>query len=238
VRFAEIDSTNEEARRRALAGQLEPCWLVAERQSSGRGRLGRQWESARGNLFATSLLAYPRSASEATLVSFAAAVAVLEAARMTGVDTSSLKLKWPNDVLDGKAKVAGILIETWPVGEQLSMAAGFGVNVTSTPTLPDRPAACLAGLPGGTGLTAEQVLTALDIAFRTQLVRLLSDGFGPVREDWLKKAAYLDQRVSIPHGATRIEGVMRGLADDGALIAEKDDGSLTHVRAGEISVLG
>ncbi len=238
VRFAEIDSTNEEARRRAAAGDTGPCWLVAQRQSAGRGRLGRQWDSPAGNLFATALLSYPRPLAEATLASFAAGLAVIEAARAAGVDAGALKLKWPNDVLAGDAKLAGVLIETGTVQGQLWMAAGFGVNVASAPGIPDRATACLAGLPGGQGLAAEQVLAALDIAFRAQLVRLLSEGFGPIRENWLAKAAFLGERVSIPHGTGWIEGVMRGLSDDGALIAERDDGSQTHVRAGEISVLG
>jgi BirA family transcriptional regulator, biotin operon repressor / biotin---[acetyl-CoA-carboxylase] ligase len=237
VGFAEIDSTNEEARRRAAAGDTGPCWLVAERQSAGRGRLGRQWDSPPGNLFATALFAYPRPLAEATLASFAAGLAVIDAARAAGVDTGALKLKWPNDVLAGDAKLAGILIETGTVQGRLWMAAGFGVNVASAPKISDRATACLTGLSGGEGLAAEQVLAALDIAFRAQLVRLLSEGFGPIRENWLARAAFLGERVSIPQGAGRIEGVMRGLADDGALIAEQDDGSLAHVRAGEISVL-
>lgn len=237
VRFAEIDSTNEEGRRRAAAGDTGPCWLVAQRQSAGRGRLGRQWDSPTGNLFATALFSYPRPLAEATLASFAAGLAVIDAARMAGVDAGALRLKWPNDVLAGEAKLAGILIETGAPQGRLWMAAGFGVNVASAPEIPGRATACLASLPGGQGLEAERVLATLDVAFRAQLVRLLREGFGPIREDWLAKAAYLGERVSIPHGAGRIEGVMRGLSDEGALVAEMDDGSLTHVRAGEISVL-
>ncbi len=237
VRFAEIDSTNEEARRRAAAGDPGPCWLVAERQSAGRGRLGRQWDSPAGNLFATALFAYPRPLAEATLASFVAGLAVIEAASAAGVDASTLKLKWPNDVLADEAKLAGILIETGMMHGQVWMAAGFGVNVARAPEVPDRTTACLASLPGGQGLSAERLLAALDIAFRAQLVRLLSEGFGQIRESWLARAAYPGKRISIPSGLGRIEAVMRGLSDDGSLIAETDAGELTHVRAGEISVL-
>src|SRR5689334_7116774 len=96
IRFGEIDSTNEEARRRAQSGDLGPCWLTADKQTAGRGRLGREWDSPTGNLFATALFAYPRPAAEAALACFSAGLAVLDAARSAGVDTSSLGLKWPN----------------------------------------------------------------------------------------------------------------------------------------------
>src|SRR5262245_20470529 len=124
LRFDEIDSTNEEARRRAVAGDTGPAWLVARGQSAGRGRVGRRWESPPGNLFATALLSYPRGASEAALASFAAGLAVIDAVQATGADISMLRLKWPNDVLAGGAKLSGILIETGSTGGGLWMAAG------------------------------------------------------------------------------------------------------------------
>jgi BirA family biotin operon repressor/biotin-[acetyl-CoA-carboxylase] ligase len=238
IRFDEIDSTNDEARRRAQSGDAGPCWLTAQVQTAGRGRLGRQWDSSAGNLFATALFVFPRPPAEAALASYSAGLAVLDAAKGVGVDASTLKLKWPNDVLVGDAKLAGILIETGMSGGQLWMAAGFGVNVASAPKRSDRATACLAQLPGGRGVTADRVLAPLDIAFRSRLARLLGDGFGPTREAWLSHAAHLGKRVELTPASGRVEGVLRGLADDGALIIELDGGALTHVRAGEISLLG
>lgn len=236
-RFGEIDSTNEEARRRAHAGDLGPCWLSADAQTAGRGRLGRVWDSPAGNLFATALLPYPRPAAEAALACFSAGLAVLDAAKAAGVDASSLGLKWPNDLVAGPAKLAGVLIETGTSHGQLWMAAGFGVNVASAPTRPDRPTACLSDLPGGSSLTAGQLLRTLDIAFRARLERLLAKGFEPTRKDWLDRAAFLGARVELQPASGRIEGIMSGLADDGALIIRSDDGTEHHIRAGEISLL-
>lgn len=233
IRFDEIDSTNEEARRRAVAGDTGPCWLVTGAQTAGRGRLGRQWSSPKGNLFTTALLPYPRAASEASLSPFAAGLAVRDAARACGADVSGLKLKWPNDVLADGAKLSGILIETGMLHGQLWMAAGFGVNVEIAPERPDRPTACLCGLPGGQGLTAQRILAALDVAFRARLYSLLTEGFGPTREDWLASAAYMDAPVEV----NGLKGVMTGLGEDGALVLRLADGSVTHVRAGEMSVL-
>jgi BirA family biotin operon repressor/biotin-[acetyl-CoA-carboxylase] ligase len=135
VRFDEIDSTNEEARRRVVSGDAGPAWLVARSQTAGRGRLGRQWDSPEGNLFATALLSYPGTPVQAALASFAAGLAVIDAAKMVGAETVALTLKWPNDVLADGAKLAGILIETGSSGGGLWMAAGFGVNVTSAPAV-------------------------------------------------------------------------------------------------------
>jgi len=236
-RFGEIDSTNEEARRRAHAGDLGPCWLIGDAQTAGRGRLGRAWDSPAGNLFATALLPYPRPTAEAALACFSAGLAVLDAARAAKVDTASLGLKWPNDVVAGPAKLAGILIETGASQGQLWMAAGFGVNVASAPPRSDRPTACLRDLRGGADLTARQLLDVLDIAFRTRLERLLTEGFESTRRDWLACAAYLGARVELHPAAGRIEGTMTGLAGDGALIIRLDDGTEYHVRAGEISLL-
>ena len=238
IRFGEIDSTNEEARRRAADGDVGPCWLTTDVQTAGRGRLGRAWSSPKGNLYATALLPYPRPPAEAALACFSAGLAVLDAARACGVDVSTSSLKWPNDVLVGAAKLCGILIETGQLHGKLWMAAGFGVNVEVAPERPDRPTACLAGLPGGAGLTAGRLLAALDLAFRVRLNSLLTDGFGPTQADWLAQAAHLGARIELTPASGRIEGVMIGLAPDGALILKLDDGSETHVRASEISLLG
>lgn len=238
IRFGEIDSTNEEARRRASGGDADPRWLVTEVQTAGRGRLGRAWSSPKGNLFTTALLPYPRPPAEAALACFSAGLAVLDAARSSGVDVSQAKLKWPNDVLVGQAKLCGILIETGQIHGRLWMAAGFGVNVEVAPERPDRPTTCLANLPGGAGLTAARLLTALDVAFRARLHSLLVEGFEPTRQAWLEQAAHLGSRVELTPASGRIEGEMTGLGPDGALILRLADGSETHVRAGEISLLG
>jgi BirA family biotin operon repressor/biotin-[acetyl-CoA-carboxylase] ligase len=238
VRFDEMDSTNEEARRRAASGDIGPCWLVTEQQTAGRGRLGRQWSSPKGNLFTTALLPWPGTLQEAALACFSAGLAVIDAARKMGVDSSALKLKWPNDVLAGSAKVTGILIETGNLHGQLWMAAGIGVNVEVAPERSDRVTSCLTALPGGAGVTPQKMLAALDIAFRARAFQLLSEGFGPTRDAWLAHAAFMGQKVELTPASGRIEGVMTGLAEDGALILKLADGSETHVRAGEISVLG
>jgi BirA family transcriptional regulator, biotin operon repressor / biotin---[acetyl-CoA-carboxylase] ligase len=238
ARFDAIDSTNEEARRRAASGDFGPIWLQANRQTAGRGRLGRVWDSPHGNLFATALFRYPGPLTEAALTCFSAGLAIIDAARACGVDISALGLKWPNDVLSGPAKLAGILIETGTVHGQVWMAAGFGINVATAPPRTDRETACIADLAGGGDVTAATFLAQLDIAFRGRLLRLIGEGFESTRSDWLNHAAHMGKRVELTPSTGRITGAMRGLDHDGALIIELEDGGLHHVRAGEISILG
>ena len=109
----EIDSTNAEARRRAEAGAAGPVWITAKRQSAGRGRRGRSWETGAGNLAATLLTVTSRPAGEAAQVSFIAALAVADLAAAYA-PPSLVALKWPNDPLIAGKKVAGILVESGP----------------------------------------------------------------------------------------------------------------------------
>jgi BirA family biotin operon repressor/biotin-[acetyl-CoA-carboxylase] ligase len=238
VRFDEIDSTSEEARRRTARGEFGPVWFTAARQASGRGRMGREWSSPEGNLYTTCLFELQASPAEASLICFSAGLAVIEAAEMAGVK-AGLRLKWPNDVetKDG-AKVAGILIESGKSGDgRLWLAVGFGINVQLAPERADRKTARLHDMPGGVSLSPAGMLAALDVAFRFRVQRLAYEGFEPTRLDWLARAAPNGTRVGTNAPNGRIEGRMAGLSDDGALIIEGDDGAITQVRAGEVSVL-
>ena len=122
-----LDSTNEEAKRLARAGERGPLWVVAAHQTAGRGRHGREWVSASGNLFATLLLeAAPRNSPQIGFIAGIAAADVI--ARY--VPDGSVKLKWPNDVLIGGRKVAGILVDR--VSDRV-VAAGIGINLSHCP---------------------------------------------------------------------------------------------------------
>jgi BirA family biotin operon repressor/biotin-[acetyl-CoA-carboxylase] ligase len=112
--FDELDSTNSEAIRRAQAGETGPLWLVADHQTAGRGRRGRAWQGALGNLAATLLLTTDKPPAEAAQIAFVAALALADMAS-SFVVSDLVKLKWPNDLLIGGAKAGGVLIETGAV---------------------------------------------------------------------------------------------------------------------------
>jgi len=237
-RFDVIDSTSEEARRVVASGDRGPVWLVAAQQTAGRGRQGRVWDSPTGNLFATACFPFDYPLAQAALVSFSAGLALLDAVRMVGAETSGLRLKWPNDVLAAGAKMSGILVETvTPPGGGLNLAVGMGVNIETAPAVPGRETCRVRDLPGGANVTANDFLTRLDIALRSRLRRLVAEGFGPTRADWLAVSAHLGLAVETRTAHGVVAGVMRGLGDDGALILETANGEAI-VRAGDVSLVG
>src|SRR6185437_11093658 len=144
ITFDTLGSTSAEALALARAGERGPLWISAGTQSAGRGRRGSQWTSPRGNLYATLLLSEPSSPSDAPQLSFVAALAVHDAIIACAPQVGPyLKVKWPNDLLVGRAKVAGILIE----GENapvFSVAIGIGVNCANHPVTTDYPSTDLA----------------------------------------------------------------------------------------------
>jgi BirA family biotin operon repressor/biotin-[acetyl-CoA-carboxylase] ligase len=237
VHFDEIDSTNEEAQRRARFGETGPVWLHADLQTAGRGRMGRRWASPIGNLCATALFVWPETPAKTALISFAAAVALHEAIASLNVEVRSLSVKWPNDLMAGGAKIAGILIETGATRDGLWVAAGFGVNIASAPQVPDRTTARLCDFPGGRDVDPAALLSSLDARFRFWLGVLAQTGFEPVREAWKDRAAGLGERIALSPASGGGEGVFLDLAADGALVLQDASGELRHIRAGEISVL-
>ena len=107
--FDVINSTNEEAKRRAAAGEPGPIWISAARQTAGRGRRGRSWDSPTGNLAATLMLRPGKSATECAQLSFVAAIAAADMLR-DFAPAADIRVKWPNDTLADGKKIAGILL--------------------------------------------------------------------------------------------------------------------------------
>ena len=141
------NSTNEEARRRALAGDPGRMWIVADEQTAGRGRRGRAWISPRGNLHASALLIDPCPAPIAPQLGFVAGVALARAARDIGA--AEVGLKWPNDLLSNGAKCAGILVESAALASRgAAYVVGVGVNCAQAPEGLDYAAACLTRANG------------------------------------------------------------------------------------------
>lgn len=236
--FETLDSTNAEARRRAEAGEFGPLWLSATHQTGGRGRRGRAWSGHPGNLAATLLTWTNRPPAEAALISFVAALAVAEVCDQT-VPPSLVGLKWPNDVLVGGAKAAGILVESGPAAGRggLWLAIGIGLNLAWAPDDVERPATALvdhlaqgrAGAPD-----PAQALTALAQAMHRWMGVWLSAGPEPVLSAWTRRAVGLPGRCTARPGHETLEGWAEGLEPDGALRLRLDDGSLRRITAGDV----
>jgi len=231
----EIDSTNEEAKRRAKAGSFVDQWIAASAQTAGRGRAGRAWVSPPGNLYATALFGWSGSVAEATRVPFAAALSVADVVG-TLAPTATPKLKWPNDIRCDGAKVSGILIETGDGAYGRWVAAGIGINVTHAPEGLDQDTASIADLRGDLLVDAQAALDALRAAFATRLSEAI-ERFPETRKAWLERADGLGQAVQIRYDDKVLEGIFKDMDADGALLLQLPDGSIRTVRTGDVHLV-
>lgn len=234
VSYEEIDSTSAEARRRAEAGEVGPLWISAGRQTQGRGRRGRAWESPAGNLAATFLTVTDLPPGEAAQISFVAALAVSDLVR-TYVHPDLVKVKWPNDVLIGYRKVAGILVESGRAPDgRLWLAVGIGVNLAHPPHAAERPATSIAEKMHGPPPVPGTAMTALAGAFDSWMDLWLVDGFAAIAGAWTERAFGLGQVCSARLPNETVEGVAEGLDADGALRLRLPGGAARRITAGDV----
>lgn len=234
-RFAVLDSTSEEARRRALAGDAGRLWIVADRQTQGRGRYGRDWRSPDGNFHGSALLVDPCATADAPQLGFVAGLAALEATRDLGA--RGVKLKWPNDLVADGAKLAGILLEGWSVGARFAVSVGIGVNLAEHPTDLAYPATHLAALIGRPAPLRE-FLERLAVRFDERLAAFARGaGFPAIREQWLGCAAGLGAPLRATTGAGAREGIFEGLDNNGRLLLRRQD-TIETIESADVALLG
>lgn len=223
-----VDSTNEEALRRAAAGEAGPLWLAATEQTTGRGRRGRSWLSDPDDLKA-SLLLTPAAfrpgvgAAETATLSFVLGLALADVL-VFFAPSLEVRLKWPNDVLADGRKITGLLLESR--GAQLAL--GVGLNLVSRPdaaTL-ERDAWAPAALAefADPPPTPERALTVLAAAFHARLLTWAAGGFAALRAEWLARAARLGETVSARLPQERIDGRFVDIDETGALVLETETG--------------
>ena len=232
--FDVIDSTNEEAKRLALAGEAGPIWITTARQTAGRGRRGRSWDSPTGNLFATLMIRPGRPANECAQLSFAAAIAACDMLQHFAPD-AALRVKWPNDVLANGMKLVGILLESASKGGEAPdwLAIGIGVNLATHPEGLEYPVTSLKGL-GATVPSPDDALLHLAANFAGWYDAWVSQGFAVLRDAWLARAQGLGGRIRARLAAEETTGVFEGIDGSGALILRETAGTVRHIAAGEV----
>src|SRR5450631_2412059 len=241
--FDHVGSTNAAAMLCARAGERGPTWFVTSEQTAGRGRRHRPWIAPRGNLASSILEVIEVSPAVAATLGFAAGLA-LEAAlqkvsieaslRSAGSDDMKFSLKWPNDVLAGRQKLAGILLEAEAVaGDRLAVVVGIGTNVVAAPEGTPTPATSLAAL--GVHVGAEELFAALSDAWVE--FRGIWDngrGFDEIRRLWLARAAGLGQKVAVQAGGTTVEGTFDTIDETGCMIVATAAGTRVPISAGDV----
>ncbi len=217
----------------AAALPVMPAWVMARRQTAGRGRRGRPWLAPEGN-FAAALAFEPGGdAADAALRSFTAALALVDAFAAVGAPLDAFSLKWPNDVLLNGGKVAGILLESRSRGRVVDrLCVGVGANLADAPDAgadgiengSRRPVSLL----GETGIRVEpeEFLTRVAAAHDHWEGRFAAEGFAPAREAWLALAARPSGEITARTGKESVTGRFETVDNAGNLVLETVDGRL------------
>ncbi|MBB3647368.1 BirA family biotin operon repressor/biotin-[acetyl-CoA-carboxylase] ligase [Rhizobium sp. BK619] len=233
--LSETSSTNSECLARARAGDGGNLWVTAERQTGGRGRRGRLWVSERGNLYASLLLIDPAPMERLSSLPLAVAVAVHQAIRQVlPPGAEPLEVKWPNDILIGRKKTCGILVE----GERLpdgryALIVGIGINVSVMPDNPLYPVTCLrhhASAASPEELFAHLFAATADVLDQWDEGR----GIAEITARWRAIACGIGEKITVNLPDRSISGQFAGIDDNGLLMLDTGTGRIMPIAAGDV----
>lgn len=216
----------------AAAGMPEGAWLRADRQTAGKGRMGRDWQSPVGNFYGSTLVRLNPNDPPAATLAFVAAIAVQETLAFFAPDTP-FRIKWPNDVMVDGAKMCGILLER--TGD--AVVIGMGVNLAFHPDGLARKVTSLKGL-GAVVPAPDDFQLVLAERFDSWLGVWRASGLDTIRRAWVERAHPKGTALSVnaPDGCVT-EGLFDGLAEDGALRLRLADGAIRAIHAGDIFLI-
>jgi len=228
-----VGSTNDEARRRALAGDPGRLWIVAREQTQGRGRRGRVWKSPPGNLYASALLVDPAPVAIAAQIGFVAGVALRRAVEDLG-GRGDVELKWPNDLVWRGAKLAGLLAEGTSLSDGRSACIlGIGVNCLTAPPGLSYAADALSNALGQ-AVSPERLFARLAPRFEESLLLWRRGaGFAEIRAQWLEHAAGLGAPIRVAGARGLRQGIFETLDERGRLVLRGASG-VEAIEAGEV----
>ncbi|KQV82758.1 biotin--[acetyl-CoA-carboxylase] ligase [Rhizobium sp. Root1220] len=233
--LSETSSTNSECLARARAGDRGLLWITAEKQTGGRGRRGRPWVSERGNLYASLLLIDPAPMERLGSLPLAIAVAVHQAVRaVLPVSAEPLEVKWPNDILIGRKKTCGILVEgeTLPDGRH-ALVIGIGINVSVMPDNPLYPVTCIR--EQGSAASPEELFAHL-FAAMAEVLSAWDRGRGirAITARWRQLACGIGEKITVNLPDRSISGHFNGIDDNGLLMLDTGAGRMMTIAAGDV----
>jgi BirA family biotin operon repressor/biotin-[acetyl-CoA-carboxylase] ligase len=235
--FESLASTNDLAKELGAKGAPEGTVVLAESQTRGRGRLGRDWSSPPGVGLYVSLLLRPQlPPTELPPITLTAAVATVRAVRrVTGMAPG---IKWPNDLLLNGKKLGGILTEMETESDQIRhLVVGLGLNINNLAFPPELKDSATSLALGGAGATFSRllILQAWLEEFETLYERFLAQEFASILAEWKKYSVTLGRPVTVRHGPRQTSGQALEVAPDGALLVQTQSGELVRVTSGEIA---
>lgn len=235
IALDDVDSTNEDARRRIRAGAAPGTIVWARQQTAGRGRRGRAWSSPSGNLYLSIAVRPTCSRSDAAQLSFLAAVVVADVVADQLPDERRVSLKWPNDVLIDGSKTAGILLESEndPAGGDPWVIVGIGLNVESHPKDTPYPATSISQ-EGAGAIDIAVLAQSLVACWAEWYARWETSGFPVIRSAWLARAHNLKGDIIARMPRETVEGRFVDLDANGELVLETPEGRVMHINAADI----
>ncbi len=244
----ECRSTNDVAMRCRDRGEIGPLWVAAARQTRGRGRSRRAWQSHEGNLHASLLVVLGCSPEVVSQLSLVAGTAVYDAigaaygSQGHGAPSQRIWLKWPNDIMTTDGKVGGILIETNVQAgfREVPAVIGVGLNLATCPQDIDRPATTLKAFFGHAHeIHPIGMLSHLDQALMQWIETWqCGAGFDRVRQGWLERAGRLGDEMSVNTGGGVVSGRYMGLDEEGRLLVRQLSGEVERVSFGDVDFVG
>jgi BirA family biotin operon repressor/biotin-[acetyl-CoA-carboxylase] ligase len=230
------DSTNRQAKILAQKGAPEGTLVLADRQTQGRGRMGRSWDSPRGGIFLSLVLRPALPPFEAPAITLVAGVAASETlVHLTGLEA---RIKWPNDILIKDRKIAGILTEIsseMDAIDHVVMGIGINVNLTADDLAPEvRPLATSVCIGAGREFSRVALIQEFLKRFDRDYARLQSESFSAVRQRWKALTDIIGRRVRVEMIGRVCEGVVADVDQEGGLILEDKAGDLCRVISGDV----
>lgn len=233
IRFvAETGSTNADlVAAGAAAGEGD--WLVAHRQTAGRGRAGRSWADGAGNFMGSTLVALQQADPAPQTLALVAGIAAHDALAALPGAPAGLFLKWPNDLRVGPAKLGGILLER----HGARVVVGIGINLAAAPAVPERPAAAFAQFAAAPAV--EAFAAQIAARFAAVLARWHAGDWPGLRLDWLARAHPVGTPLEVRGSDGQpIAGTFAGLGEDGAAHLCLAGGGTRAIHAGDVEMVG
>lgn len=231
----EIHSTNAALLARLAGGEpvSEGAWLVADRQTAGRGRAGRVWSDGHGNFMGSTVARLRDGDPMPQTLALVAGVAAHRAIVECGLAEDYVRLKWPNDLLADHAKLGGILLER----QHDAIVVGIGINLRAAPEVPDRRVTSLADL--GCPIDRDAFAVLLANAWASALTRWHLGEWPVLRQQWLSAAHPVGTLVTVnDREQGTIMGAFAGIDEDGVALLRLADGACRAIHAGDIEMVG
>ena len=235
IALEEVDSTNLEAKRLAQSSSFSPYSLIyAKKQTAGKGRMGRSWESLDGNLFISIIVPVTDNLMKMSQLSFAASLALAKTLKYFAEKyNQKIKIshKWPNDVLVNDKKIAGILLESAGKNKEY-LIIGIGVNIATSPKF-DSNSISLSELEINF-VSTDAFLDKLMREFLYFYQSWISEGFMKIREAWIKRAKSLGEVINIKYGGSLVSGKFVDIDLAGAIRLQISSGQIVSSNIGEV----